>query len=99
MGLGHVLKMCQHKGELQAYFAQAKVDTQAIGRELLGKDVSEHASKKAWYVTRQMNTVSMMQENRLKQMAVDEREFMEQNRKDQQELACYKEEVERLLKE
>lgn len=99
MGLGHVMEMCQHEGELQAYFAQSKMDTQAIGRELLGKKVSEHASKKAWYVTRQMNTVSMMQENRLKQMTVDEREFMERNRKDKQEIAYYKEELERLMKE
>lgn len=98
-GLEHVLEMSQHEGELQAYFAQEKVDTQAIGRELLSKEISEHASKKAWYVTRQMNTVSMMQKNRLEQMAVDEREFMERNRKDKQELARYKEEVERLLKE
>lgn len=58
-----------------------------------------HASKKAWYVTRQMNTVSMMQEKRLEQMAVDEREFMGRHRKDKLELAYYEEEIERLLKE
>lgn len=57
---------------LQAYFAGQTVDAKAIGKKLLGRDIEEHAAKKAFYVTKQWNMVGRQEESAMQRMKVDE---------------------------
>ena len=50
-----------------------KVDPVVIGYELTGQKLPEHAAKKAWYSTRQMNMVQSQSELLLKRMAESEK--------------------------
>lgn len=96
--MGHMIELSNKEGALQSYFASRKVDGQQIAKQLLGKEVSKHAGKKAWYITRQMNTISMQQEEALRNMAKDEAEFREKKAKDNEELDKLKNEFESLLR-
>lgn len=96
--MGHMIELSNKEGALQSYFASGKVDGQQIAKQLLGKEVSKHAGKKAWYITRQMNTISMQQEEALRNMAKDEAEFREKKAKDNEELDKLKNEFESLLR-
>lgn len=97
--LGRVLEMSQDEAKLQAYFMQKKVDTKAISKELLGRKVSERASKKAWYVTKQMNFLNMQQEYSLHRMKDGETAFKQKNEQDKKELSEYRRELVELLGE
>lgn len=96
--MGHMIEMSSKEGALQSYFASGKVDGQQVGKQLLGKEISEHAGKKAWYVTRQMNTISMQQEEVLRTASKDEAAFKARNAKDKEELDKLKNEFENLLR-
>lgn len=96
--MGHMIELSNKEGALQSYFASGKVDGQQIAKQLLGKEVSKHAGKKAWYITRQMNTISMQQEEALRTLAKDEAEFREKKAKDNEELDKLKNEFESLLR-
>ena len=93
-----MIELSNKEGALQSYFASGKVDGQQIAKQLLGKEVSKHAGKKAWYITRQMNTISMQQEEALRTLAKDEAEFREKKTKDNEELDKLKNEFESLLR-
>lgn len=77
--MGYVIEISNNEGALQEYFSSAKVNAQEIGEKLLGKEVSKRASEKAWYVTRQMNTIGMQQEASLDKMVEQEREYSQVN--------------------
>ena len=96
--MGYMIELSNKEGALQSYFASGKVDGQQIAKQLLGKEVSKHAGKKAWYITRQMNTISMQQEEALRTLAKDEAEFREKKAKDNEELDKLKNEFESLLR-
>ena len=41
------------------------MDAQKVGKQLLGREVPANAARKAWYVTKQRNTVAVQQEQDL----------------------------------
>lgn len=77
-----MLMLSQEKGMLTAYFSAQQIDTQAIGRKLLGRDVPERAAKKTRYVMKQMNLTFFGQETRLMQMKNDEKEAIAKQHKE-----------------
>ena len=79
IGMGRVIELSSKEGQLQAYFASSKVNAQEMGEQLLGRAVSKCASDKAWYVTRQMNTIGMQQESSLDKMIEQERNYSQVN--------------------
>lgn len=97
-GLGRVIDLASQNDALQAYFSSSKVDSQQIGKELLGKDISQQAAKKAWYVTRQMNTISTQQADDLMTMVNDEEDFKKLCIAQKKEIDLYKREIEQLMR-
>lgn len=90
--MGHVIEISNKEGALQSYFASTKINGQEIGEKLLGKSVSKRAGEKAWYVTRQMNTIGMQQETVLDNMIEQEKEFSQVNANMRNELDDLKKE-------
>ena len=74
-----------------------QLDSKKLGERLLGRELSERAARKAWYVTRQMNVISQRQELLLQTMAADELQYKEQNWELQREKELYKAEIKQLL--
>lgn len=74
-GLGRVLALSTDPDSLQQHLARRLVDTTALGRDLLGREVSEHAANKAYYITKQMNAVTTQQEYSLHRMGAAEQDF------------------------
>ena len=66
--LGDMLELSQTAGALDSYLNSTTVDPQSIGQKLLEREVPANAARKAWYVTKQMNTLSLQQEDSLKRM-------------------------------
>ena len=97
-GLGRVIDLASHNDALQAHFSSSKLDSQQIGKELLGKDISQQAAKKAWYVTRQMNTISIQQADNFMKMVSDEEDFKKRYIDQKKEIDLYKREIEQLLR-
>lgn len=86
-GLGRVLSDDWHGiGE------QPKVDAVAVGKRLLGRNVPKKAAQKAWYVTKQMNSISSAQEQSLLGMKQSEEQYARQCREQQKRLQYYKNE-------
>lgn len=98
-GLGRVLELAQDEKNLQEHFAKKKVDTVAIGRNLLGKEISKRAADKAWYVTKQMNIISTQQEMCLKDMSSNESDYALSRSQSTEELAKYKQELKLIMEE
>lgn len=98
-GLGRILELAQDEKNLQEHFAKKKVDTVAIGRKLLGQEISKRAADKAWYVTKQMNIVSTQQEMCLKNMSSNESAYALSRSQSTKELAKYKQELKLIMEE
>lgn len=98
-GMGRVLEMSMTQGALQAFIAKQKVDPKAIGKQLLGRDINEHAAKRAWYATKQMNIISMNQAMDLQEIKDSNQRTAETRAVIQQETAQYKAEIKRMLEE
>lgn len=95
--LGRVFELSQDIDKLQAYVSHKKVDTQKLGEKLLGRQLSEFSSKKAWYVTKQMNTISMAHEKCLLQMSEAEKSFQAKSKQDDDRLIQVKKEFNDLI--
>ena len=72
LGLCRMLILSDDNEALNAYFEKPKVDAVEIGRKLLDKEVTEHAAKKALYVTRQTNLMNYQEEMVLTKSRDDE---------------------------
>ena len=90
IGLGRIIELGSKEGALQSYFLDNKIDSQKIGRKLLGKEISQQAARKSWYVTRQMNTISTQQNDDLIKMAKDEADFNQNIKNQKKEIEEYK---------
>ena len=66
--IGEMLELSQTAGALDQYLNGIKIDPQSMGQKLLQREVPANAARKAWYVTKQMNTISMQQEDSLQRM-------------------------------
>lgn len=86
-GMGRVLSDDWH-----GISEQPKVDAVAVGKRLLGRNVSKKAAKKAWYVTKQMNSISSAQEQSLLEMKQSEEQYAQQCQEQQKRLQYYKDE-------
>ena len=71
-GMGHIIELAETDGALEKHFADMDVNPQKIASTLMHRDVSENAARKAWYVTRQMNTVMTMQETDMRAMKISD---------------------------
>ena len=98
VGLGRIIDLGSKDGALESYFSNNKVDSKQIGKELLGKEISQQAARKAWYVTRQMNTISMLQNDTLIKMSSAESEFKKDSINRKKEIEAYKKEIELLMR-
>lgn len=98
-GMGHILELSQTDGALTAYLQGLQVDAQAVGKQLLGHEVPANAARKAWYVTKQRNTVAVQQEQDLYRMKKDEETAREQRAQDKASLADARKEFTDLLGE
>ncbi len=98
-GLGRVIALSADDKQLQAHLAKQNVDTVAIGKQLLGQEVSKEAANKAWYVTKQMNMISAQQEGCLTQMKQDEMQYIQNNRQWQDRLKHCRREFNQWIKE
>ena len=96
-GIGIAFSKAQTSGGLREYTMVAQLDSKRLGERLLGRNLSERAARKAWYVTRQMNVISQRQELLLQTMTSDERQYKERNCELQREKELYKAEVKQLL--
>ena len=96
--LGRVLKLSCNAQSVKTYFAQNSVDTVAMGKQLLGKNLNKQSTDKAWYVTKQMNTISIQQETCLVNMKENEMQYTEKNRKLQEKLAHQRKTFQNMLK-
>jgi len=96
-GLGRVCEMCVNGIDVEKVLAKTKVDTVAIGRQLLGRELSVCAASKAWYVTKQMNIALMQQECCLKKMSANEKEYAIQKQNLDREVQNYKNELNQIL--
>ncbi|WP_301860536.1 hypothetical protein [uncultured Megasphaera sp.] len=86
-GMGRVLSDGWHDiGE------QPKVDAVTVGKRLLGRNVPKKAAKRAWYVTKQMNSISSAQEQSLLEMKQSEEQYARQCQEQQKRLQYYKDE-------
>ena len=93
------MELAQDEKNLQEHFAKKKVDTVAIGRNLLGQEISKRAADKAWYVTKQMNIVSTQQEMCLKNMSSNESDYALSRSRSIEELTKYKQELKLIMEE
>lgn len=66
--MGYLLERGLTPDASVSYFPGKPVNAQSIGKRLLGRDVSEKAARKAWYVTKQTNLIGLQQEQALRQM-------------------------------
>lgn len=96
-GMGRVLTLSEDTGRLQQHLARKQVDTVALGRELLGREVSKYAANKAWYITKQMNAVSVQQEQSLRQMGAAEQDFARRQQQSNDAMARYRAEISMIL--
>ena len=96
-GLGRVLALSEDTGRLQRHLAKKQVDTVALGRELLGREVSAYAAGKAWYVAKQMNAVTAQQEQNLLRMGAAEQDFARSRQQNDDAIAVYRAEIDMLL--
>ncbi len=62
------------------------MDTVAISKKLLDRDISKHAADKAWYTTKQMNLVNLQQEMCLTKMKSDEQNHRAKINKQRKEM-------------
>lgn len=97
IGLGRVIELSSQNGALQAYFSH-KVDSKEIAQQLLERDISQQAARKAWYVTRQMNTINTQQFDDLLKMASDEADFKKRLKEQKIEIDAYKKEIDLLMR-
>lgn len=77
--LGRVLELSRSKETAEKYFMKNSVDTVVMGERLLGKKLSKQSTNKAWYVTKQMNMVSVQQEAILQNMKGNEMQYIQKN--------------------
>ncbi len=96
-GIGRVLELSNDKTALEAHLAKPKISAVEIGKDLLGKKLSEHAANKAFYVTKQMNMTLMQQELCLRNMKAGEQDFAVRKRQKDAEIAAYEKELNILL--
>lgn len=96
-GMGRVLALSEDTGRLQQHLAKKQVDTVALGRELLGREVSKYAASKAWYITKQMNAVSVQQEQSLRRMGAAEQDFVRSRQRSDNAIAAYRAEIAMIL--
>ena len=97
--MGRVLALSEDTGRLQQHLAKKQVDTVALGRELLGREVSKYAASKAWYITKQMNAVSVQQEQSLRRMGAAEQDFIHRQQQSNDTIAAYRAEIAMILEE
>ena len=95
--LGRVLKLSKDKQELQKYFAKNSVDTVAMGKKLLGKNLNKKSTDKAWYVTKQMNMVSLQQEASLINTKENETAYMRKNQQLNSKIAVQRKRVQEIM--
>lgn len=98
-GMNRILTLGQNPAALQEYLSGKKVDTKAMGKQLLGRDVSKHAADKAWYATKQMNLVNMQQEACLTKMKDDEKRHEGRRKEQEKELKELQNTLNMLLEE
>ena len=98
-GMGRVLALSEDTSRLQQHLARKQVDTVALGRELLGREVSKYAAGKAWYITKQMNAVSVQQEQSLRRMGAAEQDFARSRQQSDDAIAAYRAEITMILEE
>lgn len=82
---------------LAAHLSKTEVNAVEMGKKLLGKELSEHAANKAFYVTKQMNTTLMQQEMCLQNMKTSEQNYAERKKQSDAEIAAYKKELDAML--
>lgn len=98
-GLGRILELGKNPVALQNHLKGIQVDTVAMGKQLLGRDISKHAADKAWYATKQMNLVGLQQEMFLSRMKRDEERHTEKVRRQEKELTELKNALDELVEE
>lgn len=95
--LGRVCEMCADGINMEKHLAKTKIDPEQVGKELLDKEISKHAAVKAMYVTKQMNLTLMQNEMILNKMSANEKGYSIRKQQIAQEIANYKEEVNRIV--
>ena len=95
--LGRVLDLSRNKQELQKYFAKNSIDTVVMGEKLLGKTLSQKSADKAWYVTKQMNIISLQQEASLINMRENETAYMQKNAQLKEKITVQRNRVQKMM--
>lgn len=98
-GMGRVLTSAAGGQRGQNSCAQKEWKPVEMGRRLLGREVSERAANKAWYVTKQMNIISAQQGESLAQMAAEEKEFAAKQHLHDEKIAAYRAELKKFGEE
>ncbi|MCH3951831.1 MAG: hypothetical protein LKE33_12995 [Acidaminococcus sp.] len=98
-GMERILTLSQNPAALQAHMAGKKVDTLAVGRKLMGYEISKHAADKAWYAAKQMNLTNGQQEMCLTKMQSDEKRHEVKLKEQQKEMEKLQTALNALLEE
>lgn len=98
-GLVHMMTLGGHPVEMKNCFAPEKADTPAMGRAIMGHEISRHAADKAWYAARQMNLLNAQSEMLLQQMKDNERQHRDIRKKQIADLKACRMKLEQLLEE
>ncbi len=85
-GINRILALGKNPEALEEHLMGKKVDTVAISKKLLDRDISKHAADKAWYTTKQMNLVNLQQEMCLTKMKSDEQNHRAKINKQRKEM-------------
>lgn len=96
-GIGRVLELSNDETALQAHLAKTEVNAVEMGKELLGRELTEHAANKALYVTKQMNMTLMQQEMCLQNMKTSEQNYAAKKKQTDSEIEAYKRELDSML--
>lgn len=92
--ISRVLTLSAEGGDyLQRHLELVKPDPVEIGKALMGQTLPQETATKAWYVTKQMNTVNTQAESVLGRMKTKEKEYRLRQRAQQEELEKYKAEL------
>lgn len=96
-GMGRILELSNNKTALQAHLAKTEISAVELGKDLLGKKLSERTANKAFYVTKQMNMTLMQQEICLQNIKTSEQDFAVMKKQKGNEIAAYEKELNNLL--
>lgn len=96
-GLGDLLEGFEGNRDMSYLTNTVEVDTVAMARRILNRDVDKRVADKAWYVMKQRNISSMQIEVILNEMKHDEILYKRQKKASDARISAYKKELEGLL--